>query len=202
MALWLFDALFFTVPASEVIPPASELPRVCPSALNKLLQQRNLCCQPEIFFFFIISRCWREEQGGEQRADLCKCHLLFAELQHQSHYFQGRKQERLNKQDLGEWGASYFSCFMCPEPTQLPGNYVYPRYNMRSQAFQMDQSVDLGEVKLGFSADKHIALLYFSFYELYIGLGRGTFHCGTFDGEKKRGGNESVMAVSILFHKA
>lgn len=62
--------------------------------------------------------------------------------------------------------------------------------------------MDLGEVKLGFSADKHIALLYFSFYELYIGLGRGTFHCGTFDGEKKRGGNESVMAVSILFHKA
>lgn len=45
--------------------------------------------------------------------------------------------------------------------------------------------MDLGEVKLGFSADKHIALLYFSFYELYIGLGRGTFHCGTFDEEKE-----------------
>lgn len=55
--------------------------------------------------------------------------------------------------------------------------------------------MDLGEVKLGFSADKHIALLYFSFYELYIGLGRGTFHCGTFDEEKeeKKRRNESVM---------
>lgn len=51
--------------------------------------------------------------------------------------------------------------------------------------------MDLGEVKLGFSADKHIALLYFSFYELYIGLGGGTFHCGTFD-------EKGEMKVSVM----
>lgn len=30
-------------------------------------------------------------------------------------------------------GAYYFTFFMWPKPLQLPGNYVYPYYNMRSQ---------------------------------------------------------------------
>ncbi len=38
---------------------------------------------------------------NEQRPDLCKCHLLFTQLQHQSHYFQQKKKsKRLNKQEL------------------------------------------------------------------------------------------------------
>lgn len=59
--------------------------------------------------------------------------------------------------------------------------------------------MDLGEVKLGFSADKHIALLYFSFYELYIGFGRGTFHCGTFD--EKRGAEKHDVLFLFYFMK-
>lgn len=30
-------------------------------------------------------------------------------------------------------GAYYFTFFMWPKPLQLPGNYVYPYYNMHSQ---------------------------------------------------------------------
>lgn len=86
---------------------------------------------------FIISRCWREERGGT-KARSVQMSPSFCRVIASITLLPGEKAGEVKQTGSAEWGASYFSFFMCPEPAQLPGNYVYPRYNMRSQAFQMD----------------------------------------------------------------